>query len=249
MDDKQATLISAAAVSAINFASLSLTEDFTILFSAISPIVQVAIERGLHAIGANRLSDREKLRIGSAVWWAHKVAEENINSGKFIKLNQYEGDDVTSLVESIFRAASEDSQEKKDMAYGAFLGNFAFQDQFDRGALFSMARILKDLSYDELLLIAALSGQSGRNYEPFYEKLDNEEDLRCGEMVGYFVRLRNLGITKRVAPFRLGSSIGNLKLSALGEELCSQARLCDMDVEECESLRSYINMIARPVGI
>lgn len=249
MDDKQAQLISASVASAINVVSLSLTDSSVGVFSAVSPLVQVAIENSLLAIGAKRLSGREKLRIGSAVWWACKVAEENINSGLTIKHDQFEEDEVTALIESVFRAASEDCQEKKDQAYGSFLGNFAFQDHFDRGALFSMAKILKDLSYDELLLIAALNGESGKNYESFYEKLAREDDLRCGEMVGYFVRLGNLGITKKVAPFVLGSNIGNIQLSALGKELCRQARLCDMDAEQCEALRRYINTFARPAGI
>lgn len=246
MDEKQSQLISASVASAINVVSLSLTDSSVGVFSAVSPLVQVAIENSLLAIGAKRLSEREKRRIGSTVWWACKVAKDNISSGKTILHDQFEEDDVTALIESVFRAASEDCQEKKDQAYGSFLGNFSYQNQFDGGALFTMATILKDLSYDELLLIAALYGQPVKNYESIYQKLVQEGDLRCGEMVGAFTRLCNLGIIKRVAPFFVGSNIGNIQLSALGEELCRQARLCDLDVVECDTLKNYISLFAKP---
>ena len=245
---EKAAAISVAITSAINLATLSLSESSSRVVSAISPMMQLAIECGLSAIGPNRLSEREKYRVGSAVWWASKVAEDNIRAGRSVSQQQFEQDDLTALVESLFRAASEDSQEKKDMAYGAFLGNFAFQDQFDGGALFAMARILKDLSFDELLLMASLDGRPGMNYESFYKKLDQEGDLRCGEMIGYFVRLRNLGLTVRVVPITLGSNIGNLKLSALGEALCHMAMLDDLDPEQLESLRGYLDLFAKPIG-
>lgn len=249
MDERNASVVSAVITSVINLATLSLPESASGVFSAISPAVQLAIERSLSAIGAARLSDREKLRIGSAVWWASRTVEENRRAGKIVMQPQIDQAEMSALVESVFRAASEDSQEKKDRAYGVFLGNFAFQDRFDGGALFAMAKIVKDLSLDELLLIAALNGRPGMNYEEIFKKLEREGDLRCGEMVGYFTRLRNLGLTIRVAPVSLGSSIGNLKLSALGEALCDLARLREIDPEQCDALGQYLNLLSKPVGI
>ena len=209
----------------------------------------MAIERSLSAIGASRLSERERFRIGSSVFWAAQVAEENSRAGKMVQQGQFAQDDMTTLVESVFRAASEDSQEKKGKAYGTFLGNVAFQNQVDGGALFAMAKILKDLSFDELLLIAALKGRPEMYYEPFFQKLNQEGNLRCGEMVGYFVRLHNLGLTIRVRPISMSEIIGNLKLSALGDALCDMANLCEMDPEQRDELRKYLDTYAKPAGL
>jgi len=249
MDDKKSAVISAAITSAINMASLALSDGVSGVISAISPMVQLAIERGLSAIGAGRMSEREQTRIGSAVYWAAQVVEENSRAGRIIQQSQFTQDDMSILVESIFRAVSEDSQEKKEKAYGALLGNFAFQNKFDAGALFTMAKMLKEMSLDELLLIAALKGRPGMNYEAYYKKLDQEGDLKCGEMVGHFMRLRNLGIVVRVVPISLGSTVGNLKLSALGEAFCDLAKLYDIDPVACDALRAYLDLYAKPAGM
>ena len=246
MDEKKASIIGAVATSAINLATLSLPETTAGIFSAISPIVQGAIERGLSTMGAARLSDREKHRIGSTVWWATRVIEDNLRVGKNVMQSQIDQERIDAFVESVFRAASEDAQEKKDKAYGVFLGNFAFQDKFDGGALFTMAQIIKELSLDELLLIAALNGRPGMNYEEIFKKFEQDGDLRCGEMVGFFTRLRNLGLVIRVLPISMASGIGCLKLSARGEALCDLAKLQEIDPEQYNSLRQYLDLFAKP---
>lgn len=112
-----------------------------------------------------------------------------------------------------------------------------------------MAQIIKNLSLDELLLIAVLNGRPGMNYEEFFKKLEQDGDLRCGEMVGYFTRLRNLGLTIRVLPISMASSIGCLKLSALGEALCDLANLQEIDPEQYNSLRQYLDLFAKSAEI
>lgn len=126
MDEKKASIISAATTFAINLAALSLPESTLGVFAAISPVVQVAIERGLSAIGADRLPDREMRRIGSTTLWAKRVVEENLRERKKVMQSQIDQEEIDAFVESVFRAASEDAQEKKDKAYGVFGGNFAF---------------------------------------------------------------------------------------------------------------------------
>lgn len=249
MNEKQSSALGAVITSALNVASLSLSESSASVFAAISPMVQTAIEMSLLAIGTSRLSDREKFRAGVAVWQATSVAKENLVAGKKILQDWMDQEGLAAMIESVFRAAAEDSQEKKEKAYGAFLGNFAFQNKFDAGALFTMAKMLKEMSMDELLLIAALKGRPGMNYESFYKKLDQEGDLKCGEMVGHFMRLRNLGIVVRVVPISLGSTVGNLKLSALGEAFCDLAKLYDIDPVACDALRKYLDLYAKPAGV
>ena len=87
------------------------------------------------------------------------------------------------------------------------------------------------------------------NYEDIFRKLDGEGDLRCGELMGYFTRLLNLGLTVKVLPISARSSIGNLKLSALGEALCDIAKLREIDPEQCDALGQYLNLFAKPAGI
>ena len=247
MEDKTTAYISASITSALGVASLSLSDETAQIFSMIAPSIQTAIDFALSTIGSTRFSKREQVRIGSAVWWALKVAEENVHAGKRILQVRFDQTEVNSVVETIFRAAIEDSQELKDRAYGTLLGNFVYQDKFDGGALYSIAKILRDLSFDELLLIAALKDLPAMNYEMLYTKLEKDGDLVAGELVGHFSRLKDLGLIVRVFPVSLGSFIGNLQLSAMGEALCDIADLERLAPKQVESLCGYLKLNSQEV--
>lgn len=247
MEDKTTAYISASITSALSVASLSLSDETAQVFSMIAPSIQTAIDFALSTIGSARFSKREQVRIGSAVWWALKVAEENAHAGKRILQVQFDQTEINSLVETIFRAAIEDSQELKDRAYGTLLGNYVYQDKFDGGALYSIAKVLRDMSFDELLLIAALKDQPAMNYEMLYAKLVKDGDLVAGELVGKFSRLKDLGLIVRAAPFSLGSVIGNIRLSAMGDALCDITDLVRLAPEQVENLQGYLKLNSQEV--
>ncbi len=249
MDSKEASIVSAAITSALGLASLSLPDETASVFSVMLPSVQSAIDMGLSTIGLDRLSHREQYRVGSVVWWALKIAKENEQAGRTVLQTEFNQGDVNSLVEALFRAAAEDSQELKDRAYGCLLGNFAYQDKFDSGALFPMAKMLKEMSVDELLLLAALKGRPAMNYELIYERLEHDGSLREGEMFGYFARFRSRGLTARVKPVSSSSYIGNIMISALGDVFCDLADLQEIDSVQCDEMRGYLDVYARPVGV
>lgn len=247
MDSKTTEYISASIASALGVAALSLPDETARVFSMIAPSIQTAIDSALSTIGSTRCSKRERVRIGSAVWWALKVAEENVNAGKRILQIDFDQADVNSLVEVLFRAAMDDSQELKNQAYGSLLGNYVYQDKFDGGALYSIAKILRDMSFDELLLIAALMEQPAMNYEMLYTKLEKDGDLVAGELVGHFSRLKDLGLIVRVFPVSLGSVIGNIRLSAMGEALCGIADLVRLAPKQVENLQGYLRLNSQEV--
>ena len=188
------------------------------------------------------MTNREKQRVGNTIAYAINVADRNIRAGHSIKQTVLDGLEVDALIETVSRAAAEDAQELKEIAYGSLIGNFAFQDKFDLGALYTLARVLKELSMDELLLIATLCGQDTTNYEPIYNALLNNGDLVAGELVNHFLSLRNQGITVRTYPFTTNHTIGSVRLSAFGEGLCELADLNMLDSDECSHLKSTLNL-------
>ena len=242
MKQENASDISAAVMTTINLAALTLSSEASGILSAFAPIIQNGVQRALTNIGQNKLTEREKVRVGSSVYWAIKAIEEHQKAEHPALQDQFDAQTIDALIESLFRAASEDSQEQKDQAYGSLLGNFAYQNKFDGGALFTLAKILKELTFDEMLLIASLYGRPTENYEPIYNKFLNNEDLVAGELVNHFLRLRDFGVTVRTYPYTTNHTVGSLKLSALGQGLYELAGLDKLAPEECSRLRNLLDI-------
>lgn len=238
--DKTLTL-SALFTTAVNLGTLALIPEASAVLSACSPALQRTVEVALSNMGATHMTNREKQRVGNTIAYAIDIADRNIKAGRPIKQTELKGLEVEALIETLCRTSAEDAQESKEIAYASLIGNFAFQDKFDMGALYTLAKVLKDLSKDELLLIAALHGQDTTNYEPVYNSLLNKEDFVAGELVNHFLSLRNRGLTVRPYPFTTNHTIGNTKLSAFGEGLCELAELEMLDPEECTCLKSCLN--------
>ena len=241
MKKEKASTLSALFSSALNLSALSLLPEAAAAISACSPVLQRSMELALSSMGASRMTDREKQRIGDTIKYAINIAVRNIETGRSIKQKELEGQEVEALIEIVCRAA-EDAQELKEKAYASLIGNFAFQDKFDIGALSNLAKILKDTPLDELCLIAALHGQETINYEPVYNALLNSGDLVAGELVNHFLSLRNQGITVRTYPFTTNHTIGSVKLSAYGERFCELANLNELDPEESSRLKDCLNL-------
>ena len=241
MEQEKSLTLSALFTTAINLGTLALIPEASAVLSACSPALQRTVEVALSNIGASYMTNREKQRVGNTIAYAISIADRNIKVGRPIKQSELNGLEVEALIESLCRASAEDAQELKEIAYASLIGNFAFQDKFDMGALYTLAKVLKDLSKDELLLIAALHGQDTTNYEPVYNSLLNNGDLVAGELVNHFLSLRNHGLTIRPYPFTTNHTIGNTKLSAFGEGLCKLAELEMLDPEDCSHLKGYLD--------
>lgn len=241
MEQEKSLTLSALFTTAVNLGTLALIPEASALLSACSPALQRTVEVALSNMGASHMTNREKQRVGHTLAYAIDIADRNIKAGRSIKQTELKGLEVEALIETLCRASAEDAQELKEIAYASLIGNFAFQDIFDMGALYTLAKVLKDLSKDELLLIAALHGQDTTNYEPVYNSLLNKEDFVAGELVNHFLSLRNRGLTVRPYPFTTNHTIGNTKLSAFGEGLCELAELEMLDPEECACLKSHLN--------
>jgi len=242
MKQEKALTLSTLFSSAVNLSALSLFPEAAAAISACSPVLQRSMELALSSMGASRMTDREKQRIGDTIKYAINIAVRNIETGRSIKQKELEGQEVEALIEIVCRAAAEDAQELKEKAYASLIGNFAFQDKFDIGALSNLAKILKDTPLDELCLIAALHGQETINYEPVYNALLNSGDLVAGELVNHFLSLRNRGITVRTYPFTTNHTIGSVKLSTYGEEFFELANLNELDPEESSRLKDCLNL-------
>ena len=77
MKQENASDISAAVMTTINLAALTLSSEASGILSAFAPIIQNGVQRVLINIGPNKLTEREKVRVGSSVYWAIKAIEEH----------------------------------------------------------------------------------------------------------------------------------------------------------------------------
>lgn len=247
MDREKASNLSSAITTAVGLVTLmsSVPEEVVAFVAALTPAMQRSLETVLTSINPSRMSIREKKRVNSSLARALEVAQGHMDSGESVQMPEFDYEQVEIIIETVLRAAAEDAQEKKDFAFGSLIGHFAYQGVFESGALYTLSKILKDLSYDELLLVAALKDKPSTNYEPIYNKLLNENDVVAGELVNHFLRLKELGLTVRTYPFTTNHTVGSLKLSALGEGLCNLADLDKMDPEESEKLRGFLDTCVR----
>ena len=249
-DSNLATDLSAVAATGINvlISSFNIPSDVQLAIANCSPVIQRGFEVALETIGSNRFSNNEKKRLAHTFLSAAQKAAENNSKQKSLAPSFESSDDLEDILEDLLCAASDDSQEKKDEVYGRFIGNFPYQGQFNKTSVYMLARIIRELSYDELLLLSILYELGSTNFESINTCFVNTENVTAGEICYYFMHFRNLGLTVRTFPFSTGSTIGTIKLSSLGKGLCEMMELLNLDPEERTKMQATLDLYNRFQG-
>ena len=205
----------------------------SILFSAgMQPLVQKAFESILSDIFSKSITKRECARLGASYRAAVSKVNENIANGISFRtdglfiyngLNYSKAEDI---LESVLKSSMNDTEQKKAVFYGYFIGNLAFCPEVDYSSALSIQKIVNQLTYFHLCIIKYLTRQGTLNADSWKQVLNNTNDIKGLDIYHGLKEIVRFDLTDKVAPFRLGEEVGNIKLGALGEAMY---KLMDLD--------------------
>lgn len=88
------------------------------------------------------------------------------------------------------------------------------------------SKIVNQLTYFHLCIIKYLKRQGTLNADSWKQVLNNTNDIKGLDIYHGLKEIVRFDLTDKVAPFRLGEEVGNIKLGALGEAMY---KLMDLD--------------------
>lgn len=239
VEDVSAFITSALSL-AIGF-GFEVPEDAAKLFGSIAPVVQRMISRVLVVFQGKSFAKIESARLGVCYYSLVESIKKNEANGNPYNESFFSHElmygKIDEVAESVLRAAMDDSQNVKAFHYGRLLGNALYQSEYDESSIFLLLKIAKQLSYDELCLLAVLYDMPTRNYE----KLVGAEDKRTELMINMLTLIR-FGLVNRVPPYFVGATLDSLNISAFGKDLYRLMELKELNPEDVGGMRRLIEL-------
>ena len=177
---------------------------------------------------SRNISKRETQKIGAGYQFALKRIEINLNAGRTLREDGFIDNenilsDSNTILEGVTTKLQKEWELKKLVLYGNFLGNISFEKNIDFNYATVLLRLVEDLSYRQLCLIAVIS----RCGTPEIDLSSIESNFKDDFLIHKFnyplysdlVDLYNMSILKPLPPFKLSATLGNSVLSDIGEKL------------------------------
>jgi hypothetical protein len=124
-----------------------------------------------------RLSQRERLRVDTAISFAARKAYQNIMDGKEVRSDDFfqrdqEGGRPPSeeIAEAVALAVQREAEERKVRHIGFILGNLAFEPSLDRVAGNFFVRLAEELSYTQMQLLSLVGRKTEVTLPPENER-------------------------------------------------------------------------------
>ena len=212
--------------------------------AALPPFLTKAFE----AIGQDllelKLTNKEKRRLGISYLNSLAVIKHNVDNGQDYRkdglLEVSLDGSFEDILEATFKEAIADCEAKKSKYYGNFIGNLPFAPQIDYSYSFTIQRIIRNLSYKELCIILYFKENGVLKLHNFDSFKNNGGDVEKNELAFYFKDLLSLGVIHKVPPMNMQFELDNMKLSPMGDDICTLLNLQEMDRKELESIGAII---------
>ncbi len=130
------------------------------------------------------LGERERVRVGAAMLYAHAKFRENEASGKRLREDDFFGAKpgqraaAEEIGEAVLLAAQREHEEKKLRFLGSLLGNVPFRPDIDRYQANHLIRLVSALSYRQVLVLAAFGARRTPDAVDFALRMDAERGER-----------------------------------------------------------------------
>lgn len=218
--------ISAVALSCVNLAVYLLSPTLGTFVSIVNPLLQRIFGRAFLMVARGNLSEVGRARLG--VTYLRVAKEYNSREGGVSVINRLF---LPSLETALYTKADEiiestlwnvvnDSESEKSKIYGQFLGRIPFLEQPpDYSRLIELISILKQLTCDEIILLRLLGDKEVHNFSSLELSVHQGSSLENAYQYGRLLHLRSLGLLIQQAPFVLGTSLGNVRITSLGADL------------------------------
>lgn len=151
-----------------------------------------------------------------------------------------EGSNFEDILEATLKEAIADCEAKKSKFYGNFIGNLPFAPQIDYSYSFTIQRIIRNLSYKELCVIRYFKDNGVLKLQKFDSFNNDGLNIEKNEMAFYFKDLLSLGLIHKAPPMGMQYELDNMKLSPLGDDICTLLNLKEMAMNEIESIGAII---------
>lgn len=217
----------------------------SVMFAATLPPV---LTKAFEAIGQDfldlKLTNKDKHRFGNSFINSLVVIKSNIDHGQNFRtdglLDNNLVESFEDILEATFKEAIADCEAKKSKFYGNFIGNLPFAPQIDYSYSFTIQRIIRNLSYKELCIIQYFYNKGILKLQNFDSLKNNGKNVEKNELAFYFKDLLSLGVIHKAPPMGVQYELDNMKLSPLGNNICTLLNLQEIDKTEIESIGTLI---------
>ncbi|WP_421812951.1 hypothetical protein [Flagellimonas sp.] len=202
--------------------------------AALGPLVCSAFKLVGNEIAEKIMSSREQARVGATYTIALEKISNGIKAGKEIRGDDFflkQKDDRSkseSILEGTLLKARNEYEEKKIKYYASFLANINFDKSvsFQQGN--TLLRIVEQLSYRQLVIIAYLKEKEVLNTHNWMRAFSKQPELaNYQDFYSELIDLYNHQLLQQVN--EIAMSISSLKLSFLGNKLFDLLELDEID--------------------
>ena len=217
--------ISAIAMSCVNLAVSLCFPSLGPFVSIVSPLLQRIFGRAFLMVAKGNVSEVGRARLG--VTYMKVTQEYNSREGRIDEINSLFLPSVETsfytkadeIIESTLWNVVFDSESEKAIIYGQFLARIPFLEHLDFSRLVELGSILKQLTLDEILLLQSLGDKAVHSFSSLELSVHKGSSIDNAYQYGRLLHLKSLGLLIQQAPFVLGTSLGNVKITSLGADL------------------------------
>lgn len=190
----------------INITTVSLIQSSTgtPTEQMLAQFVGATIEKLILTVGtdisARNLSPRERNRIGISIIQIIEKSIENLNSGKYIRNDNFfedgdqDGKTADELLESLLKNIQTEYEEKKVKYISWMFANFLFDDTIDKQFCNTYLRIASDLTYRQFCYIYLICNKEKFGLNKNIDFLKDPYRTLRGDQILELHELRNLAI-------------------------------------------------------
>ena len=220
--------------------------ESVLLASVLPPL----LSKAFNAIGDDllkkNLTQKEMKILGISYAYAINTIKENRDKGLALRTDNLfiegvdENSKVEDILESTFKNAINDYEDEKSKFYGYFIGNLPFASEIGYSYSFTIQRIIRNLSYKELCIIRYFNDNGILKLQKFDSFKNDGLNIEKNEMAFYFKNLLSLGVIHKSPPMTMHFELDNMKLSPLGNNICTLLNLQEIDRKEIELIGMII---------
>ena len=216
--------------------------------AAVGPLIALAFNKIGTEISEKFLSHREQARVGATYTLALEKISKLIEDGKrvreddFYVSNEKGRSKSETLLEGALLKARNEYEEKKLKFYSCFLANLSFDDttSFEKGN--TLLRILEQLSYRQIAILAYFSEIESLSTERWMISFkDNIELGDCQDFYSELMDLYNQQLLQQTGG-GISMSVSSLGISPLGKTMC---KLIDIEHVDSADKTAVIDTIER----
>jgi len=217
--------------------------------AAVGPLIGAAFKKVGIEISEKIMGHREQARVGATYTLALEKISKMLNSGRKVReddlfLSQKNGRSKSeSILEGTLLKARNEYEEKKIRCYSNFLANLSFDDSvsFEKGN--TLLRILEQLSYRQIAILAYFSEVNSLSTEKWM--ISFKDKIELGKYQDFYFELMDT-YNKQLLQQTGGGismSVSSLGISPLGKTMCDLIGIEEIDPNDKLEIKNTIELV------